>query len=135
MKKSAFTLVESLAGLLIISAVGIAAMMFSSAYLKTTFERDVSMNAVISNVSVVETLRAEVRTLPQLYEFSQGKEIKITAVGIGVIVVFADGSYTVKEPESSMFSDALIPKKARLFKIEIGGSIPNTKISTVVILN
>ncbi len=135
MKKSAFTLVESLAGLLIISAVGIAAMMFSSAYLKTTFERDVSMNAVISNVSTVETLRAEVRTLPQLYEFSQGKEIKITAVGIGVIVVFADGSYTVKEPESSMFSDALIPKKARLFKIEIGGSIPNTKISTVVILN
>lgn len=135
MKKSAFTLVESLAGLLIISAVGIAAMMFSSAYLKTTFERDVSMNAVISNVSAVETLRAEVRTLPQLYEFSQGKEIKITAVGIGVIVVFADGSYTVKEPESSMFSDALIPKKARLFKIEIGGSIPNTKISTVVILN
>ena len=50
-------------------------------------------------------------------------------------MVFADGSYTVKEPESSMFSDALIPKKARLFKIEIGGSIPNTKISTVVILN
>lgn len=135
MKKSAFTLVESLAGLLIISAVGIAAMMFSSAYLKTTFERDVGMNAVISNVSAVETLRAEVRTLPQLYEFSQGKEIKITAVGIGVIEVFADGSYTVKEPESSMFSDALIPKKARLFKIEIGGSIPNTKISTVVILN
>lgn len=135
MKKSAFTLVESLAGLLIISAVGIAAMMFSSAYLKTTFERDVGMNAVISNVSTVETLRAEVRTLPQLYEFSQGKEIKITAVGIGVIEVFADGSYTVKEPESSMFSDALIPKKARLFKIEIGGSIPNTKISTVVILN
>lgn len=135
MKKSAFTLVESLAGLLIISAVGIAAMMFSSAYLKTTFERDVSMNAVISNVSAVETLRAEVRTLPQLYEFSQGKEIKITAVGIGVIEVFADGSYTVQEPESSMFSDALIPKKARLFKIEIGGSIPSTKISTVVILN
>lgn len=135
MKKSAFTLVESLAGLLIISAVGIAAMMFSSAYLKTTFERDVGMNAVISNVSAVETLRAEVRNLPQLYEFSQDKEIKITAVGIGVIEVFADGSYTVKEPESSMFSDALIPKKARLFKIEIGGSIPNTKISTVVILN
>ena len=135
MKKSAFTLVESLISLLIISAVGMAVVVFSSAYLKTTFDRDVQMQTVLDNTSTVEKLKAEVKTLPQLYEFSQGKEIKITAVGIGVIEVFADGSYTVKEPESSMFSDALIPKKARLFKIEIGGSIPNTKISTVVILN
>ena len=134
MKKSAFTLVESLAGLLIISAVGIAAMMFSSAYLKTTFERDVSMNAVISNVSAVETLRAEVRTLPQLYEFSKDKEIKITAIGLGVINLSEDGTFSVAEPENNAFSDNLRANKNILFKIDVGGSIPNTKISTVVIL-
>ena len=76
MKKSAFTLVESLVSVLIISAVGMAALVFSSAYLKTTFERDMQMKTVMSNVSTVEKLRAEVKTLPQLYEFSQGKEMK-----------------------------------------------------------
>ena len=135
MKKSAFTLVESLVSVLIISAVGMAALVFSSAYLKTTFERDMQMKSVMSNISTVEKLRAEVRTLPQLYEFSQGKEMKISAVGFGEIELNADGSYTVVNAESNTLSTSLIPNTANAFKIDIGGSEPNTKITTVVILN
>lgn len=134
MKKSAFTLVESLVSLLIISAVGMAALVFSSAYLKTTYERDVQMKSVMSNVSTVEKLRAEVRTLPQLYEFSDGKDIEISAVGIGNIELNPDGSYIVTEPEVNAFSRELTPQTANAFKIDIGGSTPNTKITTVVIL-
>ena len=134
MKKSAFTLVESLVSVLIISAVGMAALVFSSAYLKTTFERDVQMKAVMSNASTAEELRAEVKTLPQLYEFSQGKDIKISAIGIGEIMLNGDGSYTVVNAESNTLSESLVPRTANAFKIEIGGSTRNTKITTVVIL-
>ena len=134
MRKSAFTLVESLVSLLIISAVGMAALVFSSAYLKTTFERDVQMKAVMSNMSTVEKLRAEVRTLPQLYEFAQDKEIEISAVGIGKSELSADGSYVVTDAENNTLSESLSPDTANAFKIDIGGSVPNTKITTVVIL-
>lgn len=134
MKKSAFTLVESLISLLIISAVGMAVVVFSSAYLKTTFDRDVQMQTVLDNISTVEKLRAEVKTLPQLYEFSKDKEIKITAIGLGVINLSEDGTFLVAEPENNAFSDNLRANKNILFKIDVGGSIPNTKISTVVIL-
>lgn len=134
MKKSAFTLVESLISLLIISAVGMAVVVFSSAYLKTTFDRDVQMQTVLDNISTVEKLRAEVKTLPQLYEFSKDKEIKITAIGLGVINLSEDSTFSVAEPENNAFSDNLTANKNILFKINVGGSIPNTKISTVVIL-
>lgn len=134
MKKSAFTLVESLISLLIISAVGMAVVVFSSAYLKTTFDRDVQMQTVLDNISTVEKFRAEVKTLPQLYEFSKDKEIKITAIGLGVVNLSEDGTYSVAEPENNAFSDNLTANKNILFKIDVGGSIPNTKISTVVIL-
>lgn len=134
MKKSAFTLVESLISLLIISAVGMAVVVFTSAYLKTTFDRDVQMQTVLDNISTVEKLRAEVKTLPQLYEFSKDKEIKITAIGLGVINLSEDGTFSVAEAENNAFSDNLTANKNILFKIDVGGSIPNTKISTVVIL-
>ena len=134
MKKSAFTLVESLISLLIISAVGLAVVVFSSAYLKTTFDRDVQMQTVLDNISTVEKLRAEVKTLPQLYEFSKDKEIKITAIGLGVINLSEESTFSVVEPENNAFSDNLTANKNILFKIDVGGSIPNTKISTVVIL-
>ena len=123
MKKSAFTLVESLISLLIISAVGMAVV-----------DRDVQMQTVLDNISTVEKLRAEVKTLPQLYEFSKDKEIKITAIGLGVINLSEDSTFSVVEPENNAFSDNLRANKNILFKIDVGGSIPNTKISAVVIL-
>ena len=134
MKKSAFTLVESLVSLLIISAVGMAALVFSSAYLKTTFERDVQMKSVMSNVSTVEKLRAEVRTLPQLYEFSKDKDIEITSVGEGKIEISEDGSYLVTEPESDRVLSSLLSEDTKILKIEVGALKPNTKITTVVMI-
>ena len=92
------------------------------------------MSAVIANMNIAESLRAEVGTLPQLYEFSKNKEMKIIAVGVGEINLSEDGTYTVVNDESYMFSDKLKPKKTNLFRIEIGGSVPNTKITTVVML-
>ena len=134
MRKPAFTLIESMVSLLIISAVSMVAMTFSSAYLKTGYDRDVRMSAVTNNINAVEKLRAEVTTLPQLYEFSKDKDIKMSAVGLGEIELQEDGSFTVKEYENNNFSEKVKPKKANLFKIEVGGNIPNTKIITVVIL-
>lgn len=134
MKKSAFTLVESLVSMLIISAVGMAALVFTSAYLKTTFERDTQINAIMTNVSTIEKLRAEVQTLSQLYEFSKDKELTISAIGIGEIELKEDGSYIVVNEEINTLSPQLLPETANAFKIDIGGSIPNTKFSTVVIL-
>lgn len=133
-KKSAFTMVEAMVSLLIVSAVGMAAMRLSSSHFKITHERDIQINAAVSNMNIAETLRAGVRTLPQLYEFADGKDLKITAVGYGEIELMPDGSFTVIEPDAFDFSDSLRPSKSRLFKIEIGGSNPNSKITTVVML-
>lgn len=131
--KSAFTMAEALVSMLIISVVGMAAMHFTSSYLKTTYERDQQIKVLADNMNTAETLRAGVTTLPLLYEFSQGKEMKITAVGIGEIEIMPDGSYTIISPDSFEFSENIRPRQARLFKIEIGGDeVPNTKITTVV---
>ena len=120
-------MVEALVSLLIVSAVGMAAMNFASSYLKTTYERDLQINALADNMNTAETLRAGVKTLPH------GKNMKITAVGIGEIDLTPDGSFTVISPEGFGFSDNIKPKQARLFKIDIGGDdIPNSKITTVV---
>ena len=89
--------------------------------------------ALADNMNTAETLRAGVKTLPQLYEFSQGKNMKITAVGIGEIDLTPDGSFTAISPEGFEFSDSIKPKYTRLFKIDIGSdNIPNSKITTVV---
>lgn len=134
LKKSAFTLAESLIGLLIVSAVGVAALRFSSGYLKTTYDRDVQMKEVMANISTVEKLKAGVHTLPQLYSFSQDKDIRVIAVGKGEIKLDEDGSYEVVRDESFGFSNKLISDAAGLFRIEVGSDVPNSKIVTVVML-
>lgn len=132
--KKAFTLIENMAALLIISVIGLSATVLTSEYLKTSYERDIQMAAWQENLNTAEMLRAEVKTLPQLYEFSQGKEIKISAVGYGVIELLRDGTFTVTEPENNIFPESLRSTNANIYKVEIGGSIPNTKITSVVML-
>lgn len=133
-KKSAFTLVETMVCLLIASAVGMAAVSFVSAYLKYTYDRDIREAAVISNMDNIEQIKAEVKTLPQLYQFTEDKEIRVIAVGIGEIALNPDGSYTVVSNENYGFSDALKSDTPNLFRIEAGGSIPHSKITAVVML-
>ena len=132
MKKSAFTLAESLVALLIISMAVMAAFNFVSAYKKTTFERDVSLNMLMKNITASESLRAEEDILPQLYELSLTHEIKVTAVGIGEIQLNPDGTFNVIGEDSYILPDELKPDEATLLRVQFGESIPNTKIITVV---
>ncbi|OQB12865.1 MAG: hypothetical protein BWY15_02014 [Firmicutes bacterium ADurb.Bin193] len=118
--------------MLIISAVGMAAIGFVGSYLKISFESDRQNAAVISNMSLIEKLKAEVHTLPQLYDFSQGKNMKIIAVGVGEIRLTSESSYTVVSDENYGFSDKLASDTPKLFRIEIGADLPNTRLVTII---
>ena len=132
MKKSAFTIAESLVSLLIISMAVMASFNFISAYKKVTFERDVSINALMKNITAAESLRAGDDTFSRLYELSLNNEIKVTAVGIGDISLNSDGTFNVIGEDSYNLPDNLKPDEVRLLKIEIGGGNPNARIITAV---
>ena len=132
MKKSAFTIAESLVSLLIISMAVMASFNFISAYKKVTFERDISINALMKNITASESLRAGEDTFSRLYELSLNNEIKVTAVGTGEIQINSDGTFDVVGEEPYNLPDKLRTSEVNLLKIEIGGSIPNSKIITVV---
>ena len=132
MKKSAFTMAETLVSLLIVSMAVMAAFNFISAYKKITFERDVSMSALIKNITAVESLRAEDDIFPRLHELSLTHDIKVTAVGTGELQINSDGTFNVIGTDSYNLPDELKPNEEKLLKVEIGGSNPNSKIITVV---
>ena len=132
MKKSAFTIAESLVSLLIISMAVMASFNFISAYKKVTFERDVSINALMKNITAAESLRAGDDTFSRLYELSLNNEIKVTAVGIGDISLNSDGTFNVIGEDSYNLPDNLKPDEVRLLKVEIGGGNPNARIITAV---
>ena len=132
MKKSAFTIAESLVSLLIISMAVMASFNFISAYKRVTFERDISINALMKNITAAESLRAGNSSLSRLYELSLSNEIKVTAVGTGEIQINPDGTFDVVGEEQYNLPDKLRTSEVNLLKIEIGGSIPNSKIITVV---
>ena len=132
MKKSAFTIAESLVSLLIISMAVMASFNFISAYKRVTFEHDISINALMKNITAAESLRAGNSSLSRLYELSLSNEIKVTAVGTGEIQINPDGTFDVVGEEQYNLPDKLRTSEVNLLKIEIGGSIPNSKIITVV---
>lgn len=132
MKKSAFTIAESLVALLIISMAVMAAFNFVSSYKKVTFERDVSINLLMKNITASESLRAGDDILPRLYELSLTHEITVTAVGIGEIQLNPDGTFNVVGADTYNFPDELKFDKPTLLRVQFGGSTPNTKIITVV---
>ena len=132
MKKSAFTMAETLVSLLIVSMAVMAAFNFVSTYKKITFERDVSMSALIKNITAVESLRAEDDIFPRLHELSLTHDIKVTAVGTGEIQINSDGTYNIIGEDIYNLPDELKPEDVKLLKVEIGGSTPNSKIITVV---
>ena len=132
MKKSAFTIAESLVSLLIISMAVMASFNFISAYKKVTFERDVSINALMKSITAAESLRAGEDTISRLYELSLNNEIKVTAVGIGEIQLNSDGTFDVIGADSYCLPEEIGPDEVKLLKVEIGGSTPNSKIITAV---
>ena len=132
MKKSAFTIAESLVSLLIISMAVMASFNFILAYKKVTFERDISVNALMKSITAAESLRAGEDTISRLYELSLNNEIKVTAVGIGEIQLNSDGTFEVIGADSYCLPEEIVPDEVKLLKVEIGGSNPNSKIITVV---
>lgn len=132
MKKSAFTIAESLVALLIVTMAVMSAFNFVSVYKKVTFERDVSMNALMKNITVAESLRAGEDTLSRLYELSLTNNIKVTAVGIGEIQLNSDGTFDVIGEDSYHLPEELKSDDVKLLKVEIGGDTPNSKIITAV---
>ena len=132
MKKSAFTIAESLVALLIVTMAVMSAFNFVSVYKKVTFERDVSMNALMKNIAAAESLRAGEDTLSRLYELSLTNNIKVTAVGIGEIQLNSDGTFDVIGEDSYNLPDELKSDDVKLLKVEIGGDTPNSKIITAV---
>lgn len=131
-KKSGYTLIEGLVSMLIIGVVGITAMSFASGYFKDTYKRDIQTKAVIANINTLEKLKAEVATPSQLYTFSQEHDIKIIAIGIGEIGFSPSGEMNVISDEKYGFSQKMMSDKPTLFRIEIGGNIPNSKLIAII---
>ena len=123
---------ETLISLLIVSMAVMAAFNFVSTYKKITFERDVSMSALIKNITAVESLRAEDDIFPRLHELSLTHDIKVTAVGTGELQINSDGTYNIIGEDIYNLPDELKPEDVKLLKVEIGESTPNSKIITVV---
>lgn len=130
--KSAYTLIEGLMSMLIIGIISVTAIGFASGYFKDTFNRDVQTKAVIENINIVEKVKAEVVTLSQLYTFSQENDIKIIAIGIGEIEFSESGEINIISDEMYGFSQKLLTNEPMLFRIEIGGDMPNTKLITII---
>ena len=83
-------------------------------------------------MSTLEKLKAEVATLSQLYAFSQTHNIKVIAIGLGEVKFLEDGEMIIVSDEKYGFSQNLLSNNPNLFRIEIGGDIPNTKLITII---
>lgn len=130
--KNGYTLIEGLISMLIVSVISITAIGFAGGYFNDTYRRDMQSKAVIENMNTLEKLKAEVATPSQLYAFSQEHDIKIVAIGIGEVEFSADGEMNVISDEKYGFSQKLLSSKPTLFRIEIGGDMPNTKFITII---
>lgn len=135
MKRNAFTLVESLVAALIVGVTTVSALFIINGYLKTTYARDVQTKAVIDNVSTIEKLKADVKTLNDLYEFSQNNSIRIIAVGGGEAELSKIGNkinMTLLSDESFAFSPQVSTNKYNLFRVIVGDGTPNTNLTAII---
>lgn len=126
---------EALVSMLLISIIGLAATCFAGASFKTAYDRDMQIISFLHNLSIVERLKAEVTTLPQLYTFSQNNSIKIILIDRGEVTLTGSEDDITVNPifnENFAFSDKLQNKSLRLFRIEVGGELPNSKLITVL---
>lgn len=128
-KKRAFSLIESLVCITVISLSVITATKIVSVYQKTVHERDVKMQTMAENISVLEDIKLNAKDLSDLYFYTQDNEMRVFAIGFGEIELSEDGSFTVINSESDTFSDGIKPKEPNLFRIEIGNA---EKISAVM---
>lgn len=132
-KKSAYTLIEALVSVTIACVLIVSSVKIMSVYNKTAFDRDKNIKELTENINILEELREKAKTLPELYELTQGRNVNITAVGIGKIELHNDGTFDVTEPEGDIVSKSLLSEVPNLFCIEIGSN-DNTKMITAVMI-
>ena len=58
--------------------------------------------------------------------------MKIIAVGVGEIRLTSESSYTVVSNENYGFYDKLVSDTPKLFRIEIGADLPNTRLVNII---
>ncbi|MCR4719098.1 MAG: type II secretion system GspH family protein [Firmicutes bacterium] len=132
-KRKAFTLIETVVSISIICVLVVTSIKIMSVYGKTAFDRDRNIQELTENINILEEIRENAKTLPELYALTEGRNVKISAVGIGKIELHSDGTFDVTEPEGDIVSSSLLSAVPNLFCIEIGSN-DNTKMITAVMI-
>ncbi|OQB13478.1 MAG: hypothetical protein BWY15_01775 [Firmicutes bacterium ADurb.Bin193] len=134
-KRRGFTLVEGLISILLVSAISMTSLLIVNGYYKQTYARDKEITAIAQNINTIESVKADVHTVRQLYDFSQSHDICIIAVGIGEVklTLKADGKIKkeITAPENYEFAAKLKPNYG-LYRIETKGAVPNSKLMTII---
>lgn len=125
-------MVECLTALLLISGVGMAAFLLLGSYYRESFSRDQQMQALIQNTSAIEQLKTQVEDLSELYAFSKNHPLRVVAIGVGEVEMKEnpDGSIRLKKTADEAY-DFTLPG-SHLYRIEIGGETPNSKLITIM---
>jgi len=132
--KKGYTLAEGLVSMLIISAIGVSAMYIANGYFKQTYVRDLQTTQVIENINIIEKLKSEVHTLPQLYTFAGEHDIRIVAVGVGEVTLAQkpNGDIEIYKISDEGFGFSEVLKPDNLYRIEVSETQPNTKLTAII---
>lgn len=130
-----FTLVEGLISILLVSAISMTSLLVVNGYYKQTFARDKEITAITQNINTIESVKADVHTVRQLYDFAVVNDIRIIAVGIGEVKLTLKADGKIKKeiiaPEYYEFAAKLKPNYG-LYRIETKEAVPNSKLMTII---
>jgi len=130
-----FTLVEGLISILLVSAISMTSLLLVNGYYKQTFARDKEITAITQNINTIESVKADVHTVRQLYDFAAVNDIRIIAVGIGEVKLTLKADGKIKKeiiaPEHYEFAAKLKPNYG-LYRIETKEAVPNSKLMTII---
>lgn len=138
--KKGFTIVEGLISMLIISVIGVGMTFLLNSYYKTTYSRDLQLKDAINNMNIIEQIKANVNSIRDLYNFTNNNgNIRIIAVGIGEVSLSkkANGDITITKSgldESYVFNDKLKINQINIFRLEVGGTTPNSSLSSIILV-
>ena len=138
--KRAFTIVEALISMLIISVIGIGITFLLSNYYKTAYSRDVQIKALIDNVNTIEQIKANVHSIEGLYNATYDNDnIRVIAVGVGEVVLLkkVNGDIEIIKSgldESYVFQEKLKIKHCNIFRLEIGNNTPNSSLIAIIFI-
>lgn len=138
--KKAFSIVEVLISMLIISIIGVGITFLLSSYYKTTYRRDLQLKEVMNNMNAIEQIKANVNSIEDLYSLTNNNDnIRIIAVGIGEVSLSkkANGDIVITKSgldESYVFNDKLKINLIKVFRLEVGNATPNSSLSSIILI-